>query len=295
MLQSLWKHLIIGIGSSRDLDNMHISYQEALDAIDYRVLSGESEVIHINNFDILGKTPKYFYPLHKEKALIDAIKLGNSEQAIKIIREVFNGIPKCAETASYIPEMLWQLMNGLFRGIYSMGIKYEDVFGKDFFDSYQEYRSKAKIEDMLQFIEDQVVCLTTFINNRRVYIKDNIIEKIKDYIKENYKENISLTDVASMVYMSPSYISFAFKEATGENFTEYLTKVRIEKAMDLLLCTESDIDTIASKVGYEPRSFLRAFKKYTGMTPTEYRKKMGLEALARQSSKPAIYSKTIIN
>ncbi|MBR6477315.1 MAG: helix-turn-helix transcriptional regulator, partial [Lachnospiraceae bacterium] len=71
---------------------------------------------------------------------------------------------------------------------------------------------------------------------------------------------------------SPYYFSKIFKEATGENFIEYLTNLRMVKAKELLTQTDCSIKEICVKVGYsEPNYFSRSFKKNVGVTPTEYK------------------------
>ena len=72
--------------------------------------------------------------------------------------------------------------------------------------------------------------------------------------------------------LSPYYFSKLFKEETGENFIEYLTKLRIQKAKELLVDKEKSMKEICGQVGYsDPNYFSRIFKKSVGVTPTEYR------------------------
>ena len=98
------------------------------------------------------------------------------------------------------------------------------------------------------------------------------IDQALQYIQDHYKKEISLVDVSRQVNVSPYYFSKIFKEETGENFTEYLTNLRIEKAKELLRDTEYSVKEICLQVGYsEPNYFSRSFKKNVGVTPTEYK------------------------
>jgi two-component system response regulator YesN len=102
-----------------------------------------------------------------------------------------------------------------------------------------------------------------------------IIKKAKVFIEENYHKDISLDDVSRIVDISPYYFSKLFKEETGENFIDYLTNIRIEKAKKLLQNRELSIKTICVDTGYsDPNYFSRIFKKQVGITPTEYRDKL---------------------
>jgi len=104
--------------------------------------------------------------------------------------------------------------------------------------------------------------------------KRDVMEKAKQYINENFHNNITREDVAKNVYLNPVYFARSFKQYTGEKFNDYLLKVRMKKAAELLCDPEIKIYEIAKMTGYEnSRYFFRIFKKYMGMTPNDYRKK----------------------
>ncbi len=100
-----------------------------------------------------------------------------------------------------------------------------------------------------------------------------MILKAKDYIDRHYMdEDISLYAVASYVNFSPNHFSMVFSQETGGNFIEYLTKVRIEKAKELLKNSNLKSAEIAYEVGFsDPHYFSFIFKKNTGISPREFR------------------------
>ncbi|WP_084146586.1 helix-turn-helix domain-containing protein [Paenibacillus wynnii] len=72
--------------------------------------------------------------------------------------------------------------------------------------------------------------------------------------------------------MNPSYLSFLFKEKTGENLTDYINKERIEQAKLLLKNSNDKVYKVAKALGYDnPKYFFKLFKKVTGFTPEKYR------------------------
>ena len=92
-----------------------------------------------------------------------------------------------------------------------------------------------------------------------------------DYIRENYK-TVTLTDLSKEFFMNSSYVSQIFKQRTGQNFSEYLTQVRMQKAVQLLATTDEKIYVISAEVGYaNTKYFIRAFRSYYRMSPSEYR------------------------
>src|SRR5205814_3119933 len=102
-----------------------------------------------------------------------------------------------------------------------------------------------------------------------------VITRAKEYIRQNQGEELSLGMVAKAVNTSTFYFCKLFKKATGLNFTNYVSRVRIEKAKNLLLNPNLRISEIAYEVGFQSLThFNRVFKKIIGQAPTEYRGQM---------------------
>lgn len=98
------------------------------------------------------------------------------------------------------------------------------------------------------------------------------IQEAKAYILANFNRPISLQDVADHVYMNPSYLSYLFKEITGQNYIDLLIACRMQEAQKLLKDVQLKIYQVGEMVGYEnPRYFAYIFKKVTGKTPVEFR------------------------
>lgn len=99
------------------------------------------------------------------------------------------------------------------------------------------------------------------------------IEMAMDYVRRNYQEPITLTDVAEMTHLSPNYFSTLFRKRTNMRFMEYVLKVRLEKASDMLANTEMYVYEIANACGYEDvRYFVRVYQKAYGITPANFRR-----------------------
>ena len=99
-----------------------------------------------------------------------------------------------------------------------------------------------------------------------------IIRRAKDYIQQHQADDLSLGEVARAVNTSTFYFCKMFKKYTGINFTDYLSRVRIEKSKNLLLNPNLRVSEIAFEVGFQSLThFNRVFKKILGQSPTEYR------------------------
>ncbi|AGC69619.1 transcriptional regulator, AraC family [Thermoclostridium stercorarium subsp. stercorarium DSM 8532] len=95
------------------------------------------------------------------------------------------------------------------------------------------------------------------------------------FIQNHYERDINLHDICGYVFLSPSYFTRIFKKETGYSPINFLINTRIERAKELLACTDEKVSEIALSVGFSSQQrFNEAFKKNTGMTPLEYRRKM---------------------
>jgi AraC-like DNA-binding protein len=109
--------------------------------------------------------------------------------------------------------------------------------------------------------------------NFESYSKSYAVNRIITYLNENYEHKISLEQIAHNMYLSPVYISKIFKEETGESPINYLIKIRLEKAREILLSQKyKSIKNIANQVGYDDvYHFSKLFKKYYGISPSYYK------------------------
>lgn len=115
-------------------------------------------------------------------------------------------------------------------------------------------------------------------NVRSVQKMDSIVHSqkdvIKDYIDRNYKKDISAKDVAGILGYSDVYFSKVFKQLFDDNFINYLTKIRIDRAKLLLKDVSFNIKEVGKSVGYaDSNYFTKVFKRSVGMSPSEYRSK----------------------
>lgn len=134
------------------------------------------------------------------------------------------------------------------------------------------FLSLSDINQMYDFLTEQISSSAKSDINQ----SENIMKKATEYINEHYTENITLSDVSNYVALSPGYFSSMFKQHTNEKFIDYLSKLRINKAMDLLVNSNIKITAIANLVGYkDAQYFHRVFKLYSGTTPSKYRAEHG--------------------
>lgn len=143
-----------------------------------------------------------------------------------------------------------------------------------FFEKYANFQKVIRC-DTLEMLKDIYLNLILDLNDYRsikTSNKQELINKILDYIQDHYMEAITLSAVSKTVFLSPSYLSTLITNETGRSFTDIVNEVRISKAIELLKDPKRKIADIAYSVGFnEPQYFSIIFKKCTNLTPRDYR------------------------
>ena len=273
MLQKLEEHIgsdfRSGIGSTKTLGNAKESYGEALRALRESV----SHVVHITDIpsrqeDVAGEYPKELENSYYERGL-----KADSEGAAACGAELFScmqGRYDCREDLeAKVLELIMQLE-------YRICAKDGTEFGLKPRGSYIREIKEASDSDKLcrWFLEKtREICQCAGTEKKKEM--EYLVDTVRKYIDENYQKDISLDEISRMVNISPYYFSKLFKQGTGENFIEYLTRTRMRQACVCLRNPDYSIKQICAMVGYsDPNYFSRIFKKYEGVNPSEYRERM---------------------
>ncbi len=132
---------------------------------------------------------------------------------------------------------------------------------------------KTSFEDTKGYIEALLAKTIELRDDIAAKHYNDMIVKAKEFIQDNYqKEELNLNQVAASVYISPTHLSAVFHQRTGQPFIRYLTDLRLNKAKELLRCTDLRTSDIGYAVGYkDPRYFSYLFKKTMNCTPKQYR------------------------
>lgn len=105
----------------------------------------------------------------------------------------------------------------------------------------------------------------------------DLIAFLRSYVNNHLEQDLSLVRLSEMTGYNPSYLSRLYKNATGENLYEYISKARIDQAKQLLEDTDTNINDIVARVGFQTRiCFNRFFRRLAGMSPQEYRSSVRL-------------------
>lgn len=262
----------IGIGSvSECLDDISVSYNEALISLRNKMYSGKSRIIHIDMIDKGHSNPPLHFSTEDEKELLNSLRTMNIENVYKIIDKLFTGFIETKAGYNHIKSVCLRLIMLSASALEEIGINVESPFGEDFQPDVEikKYETIENIEEWLKSLFNSFINVMQENKNNKY---KSIVKFSIQYINEHYSEAFSLCDVASKVYVTPNYLSKVFKQETGENFVEWINQFRINKAKTLLTDIGSKTYEIAEKVGYNDyKHFSYNFKKYTGYTPKEFK------------------------
>ncbi|MDX5630823.1 MULTISPECIES: AraC family transcriptional regulator [unclassified Brenneria] len=160
-------------------------------------------------------------------------------------------------------------------------------------DGYMD--SRDKIGDLVQSIRQQGLSANHYwrVLNGLLSISENIFDRAfkqsggsmdfvaraQFHIEKNILGNLTLDDIAAKVFVSPCYLSRAFKKSTGSGFSSYITNRKISMAKSLLQFSDLKVNTLALELSWQDANyFCRIFKKETGIAPSDYRRIVSAEA-----------------
>lgn len=252
------------------------SYQEAL-AVWKAVLNPEHVLLRYESWKQGQKDGQETAELAElEKNLLLQIKLNDKNQAVACMDEIleYHALQGAGKT-EFVSISLTQLvlkLTELMKQADGSANAWEDESIVNFFKNQFTFGSLLEAKTILE--EYVIRCCDQFAaSNARQ--GDRLMMVVKAFLQEHLAdENLSLEMVADALHFSPNYIRHLFKSKTGESFTDYLFRIRMELAQELLDNPSYKIQEIAEKTGYsDQRYFSRCFRKYKNCTPTEYRRK----------------------
>lgn len=242
-------------------------FNEAITAIDYKIVKGEDTVIDFSEIKSY-KDEMCYYNFDQEKLIINSLKIGDFSTIKNTLNYVISDIRNNPVSLDIVKCTCFEIINTAMKSINELGINNFDSGYS--LPSLANFKTIDEIQiEILAFYED----LCDKLEKAKQYNKSELIKKVNDYLMKNYFDNnLSQDIIASKFSISVSYLSRLFKDQMGLNFLDYLQNLRLEKAKELLLKSDESIATVALKVGYNSfRTFSRVFKRYEKITPTEYR------------------------
>jgi len=270
-LQAAYTYLNIGvsagIGSCRHaITELHESYAEAKRALLFRLYEGYGRAIRYAPRESSERFDDWREPWSEK--LRGAVESADPNRYAPAIGQWSEWV----RTQTIDPEEVYAFVNDLVTELRE-GLDRKQLPVPDLFADYTEHRLRMMdahdIRALLQRIAEGIESAVKQRIGRKEY---NQVQRMVRFMEERLHENIGLQDIADALQLSTSSVSSIFKQETGYSIYEYLTKLRIEKAAELLTGTSLKIAEIAASVGYQnENSFIRSFRKAKSVTPGKFR------------------------
>jgi two-component system response regulator YesN len=271
-MRILEANVTAGIGQPvAELSEIAKSYQEASDAVDYRVLLEPNQAIYSG--DIQPEVNRDFVLDDQDiQRVIKAVKLEDKEEVTKSVRDLIAKLRNSKISLRRYQVSMMEVVTELLKLGRSYHLDLEEIFGGNM-DFYGEIANFDSLDSLGDWLCEMCMRFRSLIRQERTDSTKLLTDKAKQFIRENYAQsNLSVEVLCGHLNVSAAYFSTIFKKETGESFVSYLTSVRMEAALELLNNTRDKTYVIAEKVGYtEPNYFSYVFRKQYGMSPTQYR------------------------
>lgn len=266
--------LTVTIGAGRAaarLNDAVTSYEEALKALDYRVILGGNKVIWIEDVESREYVPLAVDEL-KEKELVRCLKVGSDQELERLLEDMFGVLADNKVSYQDFQVYLLEMLTAVIKVAKDSHADLDKLFGEGpgFLGTFAKF---AHADEAKAWFLDICMKLKHSIASDRQSSYNKLVEEAKEYILANYGDHdLSIAKICRHLHISAGYFSNIFKKETKTTFVSYLLGVRMEAAQRLLAATDLKAFEIAERVGFsDPNYFSFCFRKKFGISPKEYR------------------------
>lgn len=266
----------VGIGTViEDIGEVAASYEEALDALQYKSALGGNRIIEYKDISVKSQGEVYKH-LHLMRSMGQKYRLGDREWELEL-KHMFRELVDGFFTRDDMVAMLHYMIYHVQRELMELPGEFQELWMRDTLPRLHEAIDRL---DTISELERDITAIMAEAFSRMEELRGTrthhpLMQQVKEYINEQYANaDLSLTHLSGEFDVNAKYLSQIFKDEIGVNFLDYVANVRIQQAKKLLLETNGSVQEIGMQVGYpNVRSFMRVFKKLANMTPGEFRKK----------------------
>jgi len=266
-------YVSVGIsGEVLGIINLKFAYEQAEKVLGLKFVKPNMKIFKFSELSQDITSEKEFLPKDIENRIINSVKEGKVEG----IYEVFENI-RSHITAANSPHMAKMILIYLYGLYYQLLNSIPNTVGE---------KQKPEPEKVMRLIIDEknpkkvlqtlqedyrILAESVIVNKQKM--GNDLISNILEYIHQQYSSSeISLSTIADKFNITPQYLSAIFKEKTGQNISDYIQNLRMNRAKELLLSTDYPVSQIAKMIGYtEVSGFTKAFKKFEGVSPNKFR------------------------
>lgn len=228
----------------------------------FLTISGEPQNAQIQSMQALYEPP----------TIMQLMEMGKREQTIQKLLAITHELEeRWRDSYEHLMEVFYSLSAAFVYAVHKNGKTLEGLLQDDYepLFSRKPFLSVKQLREWALQVADK---LFDDLSSSMLDNKTGIIKQIQNYVSIHLATDVSLQTIADHIHLHPVYLSKIFKSETGENLSEYVIRLKMEKAAYLLKHTDDRIYEICSKIGYQnPPHFIKVFKRTFGVTPQEYR------------------------
>ncbi len=243
-------------------------YNRIVEIVRYRKLFEGNQILTEN--DILTKNEILSFDSDQVEWFANCLCSKNSSECISNMKSILEYNVKKDVSEYYIKLLSIEFVNCCIKVLIKEYLEVPPCFQMaHVFNNLERCATLKEFEDVLQDLLLSVIC---YMEEHRKE-SDYIIDFTKQYVEQNYKNDISVELIADKLNITKNYLSAYFKKKSGVNLSEYINNTRIKISMELLKNPAVKIQDVGVSVGIpNVNTFIRLFRKYTGKSPGEYRK-----------------------
>lgn len=274
--QSIEKYLkftvTMGVGTaSTEITDMKYAYDDAVLALDYRLILGNNRLICIDDVESRFVEKVRFDEL-REHALVRCIKVGTITELHEIVEEMFRELTAAQVTIQDCQIYLLEILTSILKAGKDARMDLDEVFGSGVAPFAEVYKFQHLLEAKQRILQICTQMIHNISSDRQTtYVK--LVDKAKEFTKLHYHDSdLSIHRVCQELHISSGYFSTLFKKEVKMTFVSYLMHIRMEAAKEMLRTTDLKALEVAEKVGFaESNYFSFCFKKHFHISPKEYR------------------------
>lgn len=254
-----------------EYQNVHHSYIHANELLDYSLILNPNRIIFYDENKLKAVENKQRRFHIDSNALHVLLATKNKPGCLELIEDIYSQVNENGSlTPTSIQNITIELLFNIISTVKSLNSNADILFDK-FKDPFINVLNLKTLIEIIEWQKSFVCAAIDFLCSEDERLSP-IIKKVLNYVESNYNQDLNLKIISSKFNINPIYLGQLFIKEIGEPFTNYINKIRVEKAKHLLLHTNLKAIEISEEVGYvNPNYFYTIFKKITGLSPSEFK------------------------
>lgn len=264
-------NITIGFSTlKKGISGIASSYNEALSALHNKYIHKNSQIIYYDSISDSSKDFS-FYNAEFNEELLSYLRAKDKAGVHTCLNQLYENIALHQVSFDFSRIIQMGVISLLISYMTQSGKSLSIIFGEEYspFNSFDKADTLALQEKLVTQLYDTTLA---YFENNQPSRSQHVASQGMDYINQNFKNSsLTIQDIASAQYINQTYLRSMFKKEYGLTVSDYLTKVRMEAASNLIKQKTYRLADIAEMVGYNDSSyFSKCFKKFYGLSPSQY-------------------------